>query len=228
MAAYLISDITVHDRTAFEVYRTRAADAIRTYGGRYLARLGEVQVLEGSWNPDMIVIAEFPNLEQARAWYRSPEYAFALEVRDEALSRKLILVDGVNQQAERERNKALVLQAFDTLFNKRDYAAAERFWSPNYIQHSAHIAPGREGLFDLVKSLPPTLKYESGTIVAEGSYVIVHGRFSGFGQPVNWIAADIVRIKDGVLVEHWDVIEDEASRQESKSGLPMFGDSFSK
>jgi predicted SnoaL-like aldol condensation-catalyzing enzyme len=125
------------------------------------------------------------------------------------------------------RNKAIVLEAFDTLFNKRDYAAAERFWSPQYIQHSAHIAPGREGLFDLIKSLPPTLKYESGTIVADGEFVIVHGRFSGFGQPVNWIAADILRVKDGILLEHWDVIEDEASRRESKSGLPMFGDSFS-
>ncbi len=58
------------------------------------------------------------------------------------------------------KNKALVLEAFDTLFNKRDYAAAEKFWSPHYIQHSAHIAPGREGLFDLIKSLPPTLKYD--------------------------------------------------------------------
>src|SRR5437899_1653521 len=78
------------------------------------------------------------------------------------------------------KNKALVLEAFDTLFNKRDYAAAEKFWSPHYIQHSAHIAPGREGLFDLIKSLPPGLKYEPGTIVAEGNVVIVHGRFSNF------------------------------------------------
>ena len=125
-----------------------------------------------------------------------------------------------------EQNKALVLEAFDTLFNKRDYAAAERFWSPEYIQHSAHIEPGREGLFNLVKNTPPTLKYEPGTIIAEGDFVIVHGRFSGFGLPVNWIAADIVRVKDGVLAEHWDVIEDEASRESSKSGLPMFGDKF--
>jgi predicted SnoaL-like aldol condensation-catalyzing enzyme len=124
------------------------------------------------------------------------------------------------------KNKALVLEAFDTLFNKRDYAAAERFWSPHYIQHSAHIAPGREGLFDLIKSLPPTLKYEPGTIVAEKNFVIVHGRFSDFGLPVNWIAADIVRIKDGVLVEHWDVIQDEAKQEQSKSGRPMFGDKF--
>jgi predicted SnoaL-like aldol condensation-catalyzing enzyme len=126
------------------------------------------------------------------------------------------------------KNKALVLEAFDTLFNKRDYAAAEKFWSPQYIQHSAHIAPGREGLFDLVRSLPLTLKYEPGTIVAEGNFVIVHGRFSTFGLPVNWIAADIVRMENGILVEHWDVIQNEVTSQDSKSGLPMFGESFSK
>jgi predicted SnoaL-like aldol condensation-catalyzing enzyme len=124
------------------------------------------------------------------------------------------------------KNKALVLEAFDTLFNKRDYAAAERFWSPDYIQHSAHIAPGRDGLFNLIKSIPPTLKYEPGTIVAEGDIVIVHGRFSGFGAPVNWIAADIVRIQNGILVEHWDVIQDEATERQSISKRPMFGTTF--
>ena len=93
--------------------------------------------------------------------------------------------------------------------------------------HLAHIPPGREGLFNLVKSIPPTLKYEHGAIVAEGDFVIVHGRFSGMGLPVNWIAADILRIKDGVMAEHWDVIQDEASHSSSKSGLPMFGDKFS-
>jgi len=126
-----------------------------------------------------------------------------------------------------ERNKRIVLEAFDTLFNKRDYASAEKFWSPDYIQHSAHIEPGRDGLFNLVKSLPPTLKYEPGAIVADEDFVIVHGRFSGF-QPVNWIAADILLIEDGILVEHWDVIQDEATKEQSKSGLPMFGESFSK
>jgi predicted SnoaL-like aldol condensation-catalyzing enzyme len=125
-----------------------------------------------------------------------------------------------------ERNKALVLEAFDTLFNKRDYAAAERYWSPDYIQHSAHIEPGREGLFNRIKGIPPTLKYEAGVIVADGDFVIVHGRFSGFGAPVNWIAADILRIEDGLLVEHWDVIQDEATKEQSKSGKPMFGDRF--
>ena len=126
-----------------------------------------------------------------------------------------------------EQNKRLVLEAFDTLFNKRDYASAEKFWSPHYIQHSAHIEPGREGLFNLVKTLQPTLKYEPGTIVADGDVVIVHGRFSGF-QRVNWIAADILRVKDGMLVEHWVVIQDEATQEESKSKAPMFGTSFPK
>jgi predicted SnoaL-like aldol condensation-catalyzing enzyme len=124
-----------------------------------------------------------------------------------------------------EKNKALVLNAFDTLFNKRDYLAAESYWSPKYIQHSAHIPPGREGLFNLIKNMLPTLKHEPGTIVADGDFVILHGRFSGF-QSVNWIAVDILRIEDGILVEHWDVIQDEATQEQSKSGLPMFGDKF--
>ena len=119
-----------------------------------------------------------------------------------------------------------VLTAFDTLFNKRDYTSAERFWSPRYIQHSAHIPPGREGLFDLVKSLPATLRYENHIAAATGDFVILHGRFSGHGLPAAWVVADIVRLEDGVLAEHWDVIQDEATREQSRSGLPMFGEKF--
>ena len=125
-----------------------------------------------------------------------------------------------------EQNKTLVLEAFDTLFNKRDYEEAAHFWSDTYIQHSAHIKPGRDGLFDLIRSSPTTLRYEPGTIVAEGNYVIVHGRFSGTGRPRNWIAADVVRVADGLLAEHWDVLQDEATETESQSGLPMFGTKF--
>ncbi|MBE1159889.1 nuclear transport factor 2 family protein [Dyella acidiphila] len=124
------------------------------------------------------------------------------------------------------QNKALVLQAFDTLFNQRDYATAERFWSAQYIQHSAHIEPGRDGLFKLIRSIPDGLRYEHGLILAEGDYVIVHGRFSGHGRPAAWIAADVLRIENGQLAEHWDVLQDEATQTESKSGLPMFGDRF--
>ncbi|MEY2546037.1 MAG: hypothetical protein QOG48_1154, partial [Verrucomicrobiota bacterium] len=125
-------------------------------------------------------------------------------------------------ETTQEKNKALVLDAFDALFNKRDYTAAEKYWSPNYIQHSAHIGPGRDGLFNLIRSTPDTLRYEHQLIVAEGDYVIVHGRFTGYGRPVAWIAADIVRIENGRLAEHWDVLQDEATKAESKSGLPMF------
>ena len=122
-----------------------------------------------------------------------------------------------------ERNKAILLEAFETLFNKRDYAAAERFWLPDYIQHSAHIARGREGLFNLVRSLPEPLRYENHLIFAEGDYVITHGRFTGMGRPAAWIAADVVRFEDGLLKEHWDVLQDEATKAESLSGIPMFG-----
>ena len=128
--------------------------------------------------------------------------------------------------AAEDRNRAFVLEAFDTLFNRRDYAAAERFWSPDYIQHSAHIAPGREGLFELVKAAPADMRYENGLVVASGDYVMLHGRFSNVGQAAHWIVADIARIEGGLLAEHWDVIQDEATRNESVSGLPMFGAAF--
>ena len=129
-------------------------------------------------------------------------------------------------QTVQSKNKALVLEAFDTLFNKRDYDAAARFWTDTYIQHSAHIEPGRDGLFNLIRSSPDTLRYEHQLIVAEGDYVIVHGRFSGTGRPAAWVAADIVRIENSRLAEHWDVLQDEATEAESLSGLPMFGDRF--
>jgi predicted SnoaL-like aldol condensation-catalyzing enzyme len=131
----------------------------------------------------------------------------------------------MNQTIE-SKNKALVLEAFDTLFNKKDFVAAEKFWSSNYIQHSAHIPAGRDGLFGLTKSAPPEMKYENSLIMAEGDMLMLHGRFTGLGLPANWIVVDIVRIENGLLAEHWDVIEDEVTREKSASGLPMFGDKF--
>jgi predicted SnoaL-like aldol condensation-catalyzing enzyme len=128
--------------------------------------------------------------------------------------------DEVMQTVE-EKNKAFVLEAFETLFNERDYVAAERFWSPNYIQHSAHIPPGREGLFNMIKGLPDDFRYENGLVVANGDYVLLHGRFSGIGLPANWIVADIVRLENGKLAEHWDVIQDQVKKEASRSGLPM-------
>jgi predicted SnoaL-like aldol condensation-catalyzing enzyme len=114
-----------------------------------------------------------------------------------------------------DRHVQIVLDAFDTLFNKRDYASAEGFWSPHYIQHSAHIPPGRDGLFGLVKILPATLRYENYIAAASGDFIF-HGRFSGLGLPAAWVVADIVRMEDGVLAEHWDVVQDEATQQQSE------------
>ena len=110
---------------------------------------------------------------------------------------------------QQDFNKALVLEAFDTLFNRRDYSAAQRFWSPDYIQHSAHIAPGRDGLFDLVESLPAELRYENQLIVADGDLVVVaivrelpDPRNAGKTYTTTWF--DMWRIKDGKADEHWD------------------------
>ena len=79
-------------------------------------------------------------------------------------------------------NKNFVLTAFDTLFNKRDYEAAARFWSADYIQHSAHIPPGRDGLFNLVRAAPPDMRHENHVTVANGDYVLLHGRFTNSGR----------------------------------------------
>ena len=125
-----------------------------------------------------------------------------------------------------EETKALILEAFDTLFNKRDYAKAAEFWTESYIQHSAHIPPGRDGLFDLVRAAPDTLRYENALILAEGNWALLHGRFTGNGRPRSWVAADVLRLEGGRLAEHWDVLQDEVTGAESKSGLPMFGDAF--
>jgi len=129
-------------------------------------------------------------------------------------------------QSRTQKTKAFVLEAFETLFNKKDFVAAEKFWSPNYIQHSAHIPQGRDGLFGLIKSTPPEMKYENSLIMAEGDMLMLHGRFSGLGLPANWIVVDIVRIENGLVAEHWDVIQDEVTREKSTSGLPMFGEAF--
>ena len=162
-----------------------------------------------------------------RFWPHFPEYRRLAGGRDIPIMvfEPVAPRTSIGNPAE-ERNKGLVLEAFDTLFNRRDYAAAQRFWSPDYIQHSAHIEPGRDGLFNLIKASPAEMRYEYALTIANGDYVMLHGRFSNTGLPANWIAVDVVRMQDGLLAEHWDVLQDEATAAESKSGLPMFGDTF--
>ena len=95
MAAYVISEVEMLDETQGRRYRELAAGSIARHGGRYLVRGGPIETLEGGWTPRTIIVVEFADLDRARAWYRSPEYASALEVRDAALGRNLILVDGI-------------------------------------------------------------------------------------------------------------------------------------
>ena len=95
MSAYVISEVDVRDAAGFESYRTIAAKAIAQYGGRYLVRNGAASVAEGGPPVKSIVVVEFPSMERLREWYASPEYAEALKVRQTALDRRLIFVEGV-------------------------------------------------------------------------------------------------------------------------------------
>ncbi|AHE54608.1 nuclear transport factor 2 family protein [Sphingomonas sanxanigenens] len=117
--------------------------------------------------------------------------------------------------------KALVLEAMTALFQRRDPQAVERLYAPDYIQHNPGIPQGRDALAALVATLPPTVFYEPGLIVAEGDFVAIHGRIHGWA-PKPQIVVDIFRIADGLLAEHWDVLQDEAATEGSASGLAMF------
>ena len=94
MTAFVVSRVRMKPGHALDEYRRLAAESIERYGGRYLVRGGEQQILEGGWAPATIII-EFPTSKAARAWYASPDYATPLHYRDEALDRDLVLVDGV-------------------------------------------------------------------------------------------------------------------------------------
>lgn len=95
MTVYVISEVETRDAEAMARYRVLAADSIARYGGRYVVRGGAIETLEGGWTPEAIVVVAFDTAEQARRWYASPEYAEALKVRQTALARRLIMVEGV-------------------------------------------------------------------------------------------------------------------------------------
>jgi len=120
-----------------------------------------------------------------------------------------------------ERNKALVLDAMTALFQRRDASAVERLYAPGYIQHNPTIPQGRDALAALIPQLPADLFYEPGLMVAEGDYVVIHGRIRGWA-PKSQVVIDIFRIEDGRLAEHWDVLQDEVSGGAASSGIAMF------
>ncbi|MFC5430498.1 ester cyclase [Paraburkholderia denitrificans] len=123
------------------------------------------------------------------------------------------------------KNTALVLEALDTLFNRKDYERAAQFWSDSYVQHSRHVPAGRDGLFGLVRSLGD-VRFEYDMVIAKDNFVWLHSRYMSSAAPAAIIAVDILRIEDGKLVEHWDVLQDEPTRSESAGGYPMFGSTF--
>lgn len=127
---------------------------------------------------------------------------------------------------QEEANRAIAVKAFDRLINKRDFVAAEKYWSPNFIQHSATVPQGRDGLFNLFKRRPPEFRYEFGLVMASNDYVVLHGRVTGNGQPRATIVADILRVENGVFLEHWDVQQPEATEAEANGRRPMWGDRF--
>ncbi len=118
-----------------------------------------------------------------------------------------------------QRNKALVLEAMTSLFQRRDASAVARLYAVDYVQHNPDIPQGRDALQSLVESLSPDVHYEPGMMIAEGDRVAIHGRIRGWGDAPQ-VVVDIFRIEDGRLAEHWDVLQDEVPS--STGGVPMF------
>ncbi|WP_202905342.1 nuclear transport factor 2 family protein [Luteimonas abyssi] len=119
------------------------------------------------------------------------------------------------------RNRALVLDAMTSLFQRRDASAVERLYAPGYIQHNPDIPQGRDALRALVADLPETVHYEPGLIVAEGAFVAIHGRIRGWAETPQ-VVVDMFRVEDGRLAEHWDVLQNEVPVTAAKAGIAMF------
>ena len=120
-----------------------------------------------------------------------------------------------------QRNKALVLEAMTSLFQRHDASAVDRLYAPDYIQHNPNIPQGRNALKALVANLSQTVYYEPGLMVAEGDLVAIHGRIRGWADAPQ-VVVDVFRIEDGKLAEHWDVLQDEVPVTAALGGISMF------
>lgn len=120
-----------------------------------------------------------------------------------------------------QRNKALVIEAMTSLFQRHDASSVERLYAADYIQHNPSIPQGREALRSLVADLSPAVYYEPGLIVAEGDLVAIHGRIRGWAD-VPQVVIDLFRIENGKLAEHWDVLQNEVPATTARGGIAMF------
>jgi predicted SnoaL-like aldol condensation-catalyzing enzyme len=119
------------------------------------------------------------------------------------------------------RNKALVLEAMTSLFQRHDASAVRRLYAPDYVQHNPNIAQGRDALEALVAGLSETVWYEPGLVVAQGDLVAIHGRIRGWAEAPQ-VVVDVFRIKGGKLAEHWDVLQNEEPSTAALGGIAMF------
>lgn len=115
--------------------------------------------------------------------------------------------------------KEVVTKAVTEVFVDGNIDAIDAYFSTDYIQRNSGIPSGTAVIKDLFGHMPENFKYEVGMIIAEGDMVAVHARITGFG-PKPLIGVDIFRVQDGLIVEHWDVLQEEVT--ETASGMPMF------
>ena len=124
-------------------------------------------------------------------------------------------------ETKKMSNMEIVRTALTEAFINGDLSAIDKYWAEDYIQHNPMVGNGREALKQFFSSMAGKIKYEMGMMAENGEFVMVHGRFTGFG-PKPLIAVDIVRVKDGKLVEHWDVLQEEVPADSTASKNPMF------
>ena len=118
-------------------------------------------------------------------------------------------------------NKELVKKAITEIFVNKDITAIDRYFDRDYVQHNPRFPNGAEGLKAAIQNLKTEIKYESGLVVEEAEFVMIHGRYEGWG-PKAFIAVDIFKVKNGKLVEHWDVLQEEVPADKSANGNDMF------
>jgi predicted SnoaL-like aldol condensation-catalyzing enzyme len=157
------------------------------------------------------------DLGQIHSWATLPDGQFMRMTGTMAVSRRA----DQGSDARPHRNKALVLDAMTSLFQRRDASAVERLYAADYIQHNPGIPQGRDALKAIVEQLSPAVHYEPGLMVAEGEFVAIHGRIRGWSDTPQ-VVIDLFRIEDGRLAEHWDVLQAEAPVNISLGGIAMF------